>query len=143
MYVALRGEAVSTINEIAERYAISKNHLMKVVHKLGALGYLETVRGKGGGIRLAKPADQINIGEVVRHTEDDMALVDCLHPSGGTCCIRPDCRLRRALQEALDAFMSVLDGYTLADLIEPDRRLKRLLGMDEIAQPGRIKSRAT
>ena len=134
MYAALKADAVSTINEIAECYGISRNHLMKVVHRLGVLGYLETVRGKGGGIRLGKPAEQIDVGDVVRNTEDDMALVECFHPSGGTCCIKPDCRLRQALQEALDAFMNVLDGYTLADLVEPDRHLVRLLGMHEVAQ---------
>lgn len=130
MYVGVKGEGVSTVNEIAEGYRISKNHLMKVVHKLGLLGYLETVRGKGGGIRLARPARCINIGAVVRDTEDDLALVDCLQPSGGTCRIRTHCRLRHALQEALHAFFHVLDGYTLADLIESDRPFARLLGLD-------------
>jgi Rrf2 family nitric oxide-sensitive transcriptional repressor len=109
--LAVRGP--STIAEISGLYGISEAHLTKVVHRLGVAGDIETVRGRNGGIRLAKPPDRINVGEVVRRTED-MALVPCFE--GGLCLISPACVLQQALREALAAFLAVLDRYTLADL---------------------------
>lgn len=129
IYVALKRPEVATINEIAQSYQISRNHLMKVVRHLGILGYLETVRGKGGGIRLAKAPSTINLAEVVRSTEEDLALVECFQPRPPHCCIQPDCVLRAALQVALNAFLKVLNRYTLNHLIQPNRELKKLLGM--------------
>jgi len=102
---------------------------MKVAHQLGVAGYVETVRGRGGGLRLAKPVEAIGLGEVVRHTEPDMAIVQCLKPLNAPCTIRPCCVLRRALEQAHDAFMAVLDGYTLSDLVRPRGRLVNLLGI--------------
>jgi Rrf2 family nitric oxide-sensitive transcriptional repressor len=104
---------VCSIAEIARAYGISQNHLMKVAHDLGKAGYVEGVRGRSGGIRLAKPADRINVGDVVRHTEEGFDLADC-----GSCAIAPACGLTGVLAEALGAFMAVLDRYTLADLIK-------------------------
>ncbi|WP_430911190.1 Rrf2 family transcriptional regulator [Methylobacterium sp. sgz302541] len=115
IYVGLREPRQSSIAEIARAYGISENHLTKVVHQLGRLGLIQTIRGRGGGLRLAKAPAEIVIGAVVRHTEDDLALVECF--SGGGCAITAPCRLRRALGEALAAFLAVLDGVTLADLI--------------------------
>ncbi len=112
MHLAARPERLSSIGEMARSYRISQNHLMKVVHDLRKAGYLEAVRGRSGGIRLARPASQINIGEVVRHTEEGFDLVDC-----GSCIIAPACGLTGVLREALGAFMCVLDGHTLADLV--------------------------
>jgi len=141
MYVGVKGEGLATIDEIASRYGISRNHLMKVVLRLGQLGYLKTVRGKGGGLRLAQPPEAINLGAVVRATEDDLGLVECLQkpergsgagPAGG-CRIAPACVLRGVLGEALDAFLAVLDRYTLADLIRPRAPLADLLGITEPA----------
>jgi Rrf2 family transcriptional regulator, nitric oxide-sensitive transcriptional repressor len=131
MYVALKGETLSTIREIADSYAISKNHLMKVVHELNLKGYLETVRGKNGGIRLGRPAGEINIGRLVRDTEQDLALVECFE-SGNCCVITPACGLKNVLAEALGAFFKVLDSYTLADLLPGENKpaMVQLLRMD-------------
>ncbi len=112
MHLAARPERLSSISEIARGYGISHNHLMKVVHDLRKEGYVAAVRGRSGGIRLGRPAAEIRVGEVVRHTEEGFALVDC-----GSCIIAPACGLTGVLGEALGAFMRVLDGYTLADLV--------------------------
>jgi Rrf2 family transcriptional regulator, nitric oxide-sensitive transcriptional repressor len=112
MFAAARGERVSTISEIARAYGISQNHLMKVVQDLGKAGYLRNVRGRFGGILLARPPDEIIVGEVVRRTESDFDLVEC-----GSCVIAPACGLTGVLREALEAFFRVLDGYTLASLL--------------------------
>jgi Rrf2 family nitric oxide-sensitive transcriptional repressor len=133
MYVALHPDRRPTIGEIAGRYAISRNHLMKVVHGLGVAGYIETVRGQNGGMRLAQPAAAINLGEVVRRTEPDMALVPCFEPcsepGGDACVIAPACKLKQALHQARAAFLGVLDGYTLADLTENRDALNALFAL--------------
>lgn len=126
MYVALHVERRPTIAEIATSYGISKNHIMKVVHQLGLAGYIETVRGQRGGMRLARPAQSINLGEVVRWTEPDMALVPCFDPSNAVCVLTPACKLRGALQRAQSAFLEVLDGYSLADLTDNADALREL-----------------
>lgn len=127
MFLAVRGDGLATIAEIAKAYGISKNHLMKVAHQLGLAGYVETVRGKGGGLRLARRPQDIVLGEVVRRTEPDMALVPCLAPDDTSCAIYPSCTLRGVLSEAGDAFLSVLDERTLADLVRPRAPLQKLL----------------
>lgn len=127
IYVAVRPDPLPTIPQIAESYGISRNHLMKVVHELGLAGYLRTTRGKGGGLQLARPAGSILLGELVRHTEPDMALVPCFEPVGAECAIEPACKLKKAVQEARAAFLAVLDGYTLADLAQNKAMLSRLL----------------
>jgi Rrf2 family nitric oxide-sensitive transcriptional repressor len=129
MYVALHPERLPTIAEIATSYGISKNHLMKVVYQLGVAGYVETVRGKNGGLRLARPPDEVRLGEIVRHTEPDMALVPCFEPVSTPCVISPACTLRRALYEAKNAFLAVLDGYTLGDLVRNPKPLADLLAL--------------
>lgn len=116
MYLAARPESRATISGIADTFGISKNHLMKVVYALGAAGYVRTIRGKNGGLQLGLPATEVRIGDVVRFAEPDMALLPCFEPINGACAITPACKLRHALREAGDAFMAVLDGYTLADL---------------------------
>ena len=127
MYLAVKSDGRATIGEIATAYGIAKNHLTKVAHQLGLAGYIETVRGKGGGLRLAKPGERIGLGEVVRHTEADMALVPCFEPLCAPCPIVPACGLRIALHEARQAFLAVLDRYTLADLVERRADLRELL----------------
>lgn len=129
MFLALKGDGLATITEVAKAYGISKNHLMKVAHQLGVAGYVETVRGKGGGLRLARRPQDIVIGEVVRRTEPDMALVPCFAPDDATCAILPSCALRGVLSGARDAFLSALDGHTLADLVRPRTPLRRLLAV--------------
>ena len=131
IYVALKGDELATIDEIAERHGINRNHLVKVVHRLGQLGYLDTMRGKGGGVRLAKDPDKINLGTLVRETEDDLVLVECFQDRDCLCVIEPTCVLRKALHQALDAFLRTLDGYTIADLLKPSRSLARLLALPE------------
>lgn len=121
MYAGARGDRVSTIAEIARAYGISRDHLMKVVQELGRAGYLRNVRGRFGGILLARPAHEIVVGEVVRRTEADFELVEC-----GSCVIAPACGLTGALREALDAFMAVLDGYSLDDLLTRRGDMMRL-----------------
>ena len=121
-YLGAQPDKVCSIAEIARAYDISQNHLMKVAHDLGKAGYIEGVRGRSGGIRLGKPAEQINVGDVVRHTEEGFDLVEC-----GGCAIAPACELTGVLHEALTAFMTVLDRYTLADLLKRRTKLMRLL----------------
>ena len=130
MFLALKGDGLATIAEIANAYGISKNHLMKVAHQLGIAGYVETVRGKGGGLRLARRPQDIVIGEVVRRTEPDMALVPCFAPVDASCTIFSSCALRGVLSEARDAFLSALDGHTLLDLVRPRASLRKLLSIN-------------
>jgi Rrf2 family nitric oxide-sensitive transcriptional repressor len=129
MYLGLKGDELATISEIAATYEISRNHLMKVVYELSQHGYIETIRGKKGGMRLRLEPSAINLGELVRCTESDMALVECFGPDN-SCCLTPSCALRSALNDALQAFLAALDRYTLADLLTPRRELKALLWMD-------------
>jgi Rrf2 family transcriptional regulator, nitric oxide-sensitive transcriptional repressor len=127
MYLGVHGERVATIREIAGTHRVSENHLMKVVQHLSARGYIETTRGKGGGMRLARAPGDINIGKIVREAEDDGAFVECFDPITSNCRIAPACVLKHALHDALDAFFRTLDGYTLADLVAPRPKLVRLL----------------
>jgi Rrf2 family nitric oxide-sensitive transcriptional repressor len=131
MHLAARPDRLASIGEIARTYRISHNHLMKVVHDLRKQGFLDSVRGRSGGIRLARPASEISVGEVVRHTEGGFDLVDC-----GSCVIAPACSLTAALHNARRAFMDVLDGYSLASLVE-DRQagLRELLASIESVRP--------
>ena len=108
-----------TITEIANSHGISRSHLTKVVHKLGVHGLLETTRGRGGGMRLCKPAAEINVGAVVRQTETDFAMVECFDAQTNLCCLSPQCHLKGVLQQATNRFLAVLDGVTLTDLIAP------------------------
>lgn len=120
-----------TIGEISAQYGISRNHLMKVVQHLARAGYLETLRGKGGGLRLGVPAGKIRLGDVVREVEGGFQLVPCMDRSQpGACVIAPGCVLKRVLGDALGAFLDVLDRYTLEDLLGPEGRLDALLGLE-------------
>ena len=121
-----------TITDIAGQFDIPRNHLVKVVHRLGILNYLHTTRGKGGGIRLGQAADQIRIGDVVRHMETKLDIVNCQTPT--PCPIKAQCQLKPILQEAADSFLDVLDRYTIADLQESPHQLKSLLRW-KISQP--------
>jgi Rrf2 family nitric oxide-sensitive transcriptional repressor len=107
----------ATVAGIASAYDISRHHLTRVVHQLGLKGYIETVRGKGGGFRLARRPELIRIGDVVRDMEPGFELAECFRPGDTACRLLPSCALRPALAEAGRAFLSSLDGYTLADLL--------------------------
>ena len=129
-YVAVNGDRLSTIPEIVERFEISRGHVMKVVHRLGQKGYLETIRGKKGGMRLARKPGLIRVGAVVRDMEEELGVVGCLQGDEPYCRIEEYCVLRRALSDATNAFLSILDGYTMEDLIKPRRGLVVSLGLD-------------
>jgi Rrf2 family transcriptional regulator, nitric oxide-sensitive transcriptional repressor len=129
MYLALKNDGLATIEEVADSYGVSKNHLMKVTHQLGVGGYIETVRGRHGGLRLARPPKEIILGDVVRYTEPDFAIVMCLEPVDADCTILPGCVLRKALERARDAFLNVLDQYTLNDLVRPRSALRAMLAI--------------
>lgn len=117
-----------TIADISTQYGISKNHLMKVAQQLGALGYLDTVRGRGGGLRLAVPPAEVNIGRLVRQVEGTFHIVSCFDATGTSpCVIAPACVLKGVLHRALGAFIEALDEYTLEDLLAPQRELEKLL----------------
>ncbi|MCK8784041.1 Rrf2 family transcriptional regulator [Roseomonas sp. NAR14] len=180
IHLAAKEGELATIGEVAAAYGISQHHLTKVAHRLGVAGFVTTVRGKGGGLRLGRPAAAIRLGEVVRHTEPDMALVPCLEiarhhaaaghagtagpgpdgpdtdaagmggtatddaeaglaaPGHGVCRIAPACRLRGVLVEARQAFLAVLDRYTLADLACQPAVLRALLDLPEPAARGAV-----
>ncbi len=127
MYLAVKDDGLATIGEVAGAYGISKAHLTKVAHQLGLAGYVETVRGKGGGLRLSRLAGEIGLGDVIRRTEPDMALVPCFDPVHAPCVIVPACGLRGALYEARQAFLAVLDRYNLDDLVQRRAELRTLL----------------
>jgi Rrf2 family nitric oxide-sensitive transcriptional repressor len=126
-HLAIRPERRATIAEVARAYQVSEAHLMKVAHQLGQAGYVRTLRGRGGGIVLARPAAMISVGEVVRCMEPDMAIVPCF--ADNPCVIRPACRLRHTLHEARAAFFAVLDQTSIADLAQPAGELRELLGL--------------
>lgn len=127
MFLALGQERLATIPEIAVAYGISENHLMKVVQQLVRSGVIESVRGKGGGIRLAREPGDIRLGQIVRASEGSAPIVECLADDGGTCCITPACRLTGVLVRAFDTLYATLDEYTLADLVTSPRTLARIL----------------
>lgn len=129
IYLGARPEKLCSISEISRAYDISQNHLMKVVNDLVNAGYLESTRGRFGGIKLARPPVEINVGAVIRHTEDGFDLVDC-----GRCVIAPACGLTGVLRKALSAFLAVLDDYTLADLIMKPVELEQLFSAASVRE---------
>jgi len=136
LYLAVRGEGLATIQEISDAYGISKNHLMKVVQQLGELGWVDTVRGRNGGLRLFPESLLLTVGQVVRATENDFALVGCFSTDGSEsrgCVIEPQCHLKGVLAAARDAFFAELDRHTLGELVEPASPLAALLGIRPVA----------
>ncbi len=127
IYVGLKKDALCTIQDVANAYGISKNHLMKVAYHLGRHGFIETVRGRNGGLRLARPASDIKLGDVVRALEDDLTMVECFAPQTNQCQIARVCGLRGVLGEALAAYMAVLDRQSLADLLRRTAPLEKIL----------------
>jgi Rrf2 family nitric oxide-sensitive transcriptional repressor len=134
IYLGVHGDALASIAEIATAYEVSEHHMTKVVLNLGRAGFVQTVRGRSGGLRLAMAPSQIRLGDVVRQTEEELAVVECL--STGQCPIRGPCRLEHVLNEATEAFLAVLDRYTLADLVgKTGPGLARRLGLPP---PGKV-----
>jgi Rrf2 family nitric oxide-sensitive transcriptional repressor len=128
IFLAQRPERLCTIAEIARSYAISEAHLMKITHQLALAGWIETVRGKGGGMRLARAPEDIVLGDVVRTTEPDFFLVECF-ATGGSCMLTGNCKLTGVIDGALQSFMQHLDGHTLADILPapvPEQRPIRI-----------------
>lgn len=117
MYLAAYPERRCSVREVSEHYGISRNHLVKVVHFLSQLGYIDSSKGKGGGIRLAKPAELLRIGDLVRELEPHMQLVECFDKDTSTCRISSGCQLKHFLAEANDAFIKSLNRYALADAV--------------------------
>jgi Rrf2 family nitric oxide-sensitive transcriptional repressor len=128
IYLGLKNDGRVTIKEISEAYNISRNHLMKVVSLLTRMGYVDARRGPGGGIALARPAQDIVVADVVRDMEDDLNLVECFCEEG-SCIIKPVCELKSALSQALAAYLQTLERYTLQDLLRPRAKLVQVLNM--------------
>ena len=129
IYLASKPDGLSTIDEISTRYRVSKEHLRKIVHHLAREGWIESRRGRGGGLCLARHPKNISVGAVVRGAEDSLALVECFEPGRNSCQISGVCRLSGMLHEALDAFLTVLDGYTLHDIVAAEVSLFARLGL--------------
>jgi Rrf2 family nitric oxide-sensitive transcriptional repressor len=123
MYLALNRDHLVTIGEIAESHNIAKNHLTKVVHQLGTLGFVETVRGRSGGLRLGREPGAITIGDVVRHTESDFYMASCFDANAPSCLYAAGCEMRGALARATGAFLAVLDGVTLEQMVARDPKV--------------------
>jgi len=128
IYLGLRQQERVTIQEISRAYDVSRNHLMKVVSNLTRYGYVAAQRGPGGGLTLARPASEINLAAVVLDMEEDLNLVECFCPQG-KCVITSACQLRKILQQALQAYMQILQAYTLQDLLKPAPVLESMLGI--------------
>lgn len=122
IYLGTHPDSLATVGAIAGEYDVSRHHLTRVVHQLGLRGYIETVRGKGGGFRLARTPERIRIGEVVRDMESGFELAECFRPGEVTCRLMPGCALKPVLAEAGRAFLSTLDRYTLADLLPAEQK---------------------
>lgn len=144
IYLAARPGERATIAQVAESFAVSEHHLVKVVHFLGQQGWLTNVRGKGGGLELGLPPERVSVGQVVRQTEGEARVAECFNETGNECLITDCCRLRGVLGEAVTAFYAVLDRYTLADLVTNRQQLARVLFVNrtESVKPRRTGSKA-
>lgn len=141
LFLAVDPQRRATIGEIARAFNISENHLVKVVHYLAKSGWLTSVRGKGGGLELARPAERIVIGDVVRDTEGPPLMAECFGENKDGCAISRNCRLRGALGEAVNAFYGVLARYTLADVVRNREPLATILFLPQAADPPAAKPR--
>jgi Rrf2 family nitric oxide-sensitive transcriptional repressor len=130
IYAAAREGEKITLSELAQAYRISHHHLVKIVHYLGKLGYLQNRRGRSGGILLGRKATEIRVGDVIRKTESHFNLVECFSAGSDTCRISPTCRLKGVFQEATQAFLDVLDHYTIEDLVQSRSSILRLLSLN-------------
>jgi len=129
MQAALRAPARVTVDEVADTFGIARHHLVEVVHDLGRSGYLETHRGVGGGFTLARPSEDIRLGDIVRLGEEKETVIDCIEGEKRRCRLLPACRLKGVLDEAAAAFFAVLDRYSLADLVKQSTKMRAVLGI--------------
>ncbi|WP_028467578.1 Rrf2 family transcriptional regulator [Nisaea denitrificans] len=127
MHLAVNSSRLVTIQEVADRFSISKNHLMKLASTLTREGFVTSVRGRSGGLKLARPSERIPVGSIVRCMENDFALVECFQAERGECLITPACRLKGVLNGAVAAFLAELDRCTLSDLVQNNVPLERML----------------
>ncbi|MCA0377785.1 MAG: Rrf2 family transcriptional regulator [Gemmatimonadetes bacterium] len=127
MVLGWEPDKAHTVQSIARSMSMSYEHLVKIVQRLAELGYVETVRGRHGGVKLARAPELVRIGDVVRATEESLALVECFTPGTNACPVAPACQLAGFLDDALTAFLAVLDQRTLADVLEPREQLVPLL----------------
>ena len=127
VYLAVNNRRLATIGEIAESYGISGSHLNKVAWELGRAGFIDTVRGKGGGLKLARPAEALPLGAVARRTERSILFAECSPGEAGACRIASCCELKNVLSEAEEAFFAVLDRYSIQDLVDHNHGLRPIL----------------
>jgi Rrf2 family nitric oxide-sensitive transcriptional repressor len=132
MYLSVEPKRGPSVQEIASAYGISRHYLVKVVQHLREIGWIETIQGRGGGLRLRVSPEKIRLGDVVRATEEDFLLAECFDPEANTCVLAPACQLKAVLGRALKAFLAVLDEHTLADLRARPALLRDLLGLEPI-----------
>ncbi|MEL6440086.1 MAG: Rrf2 family transcriptional regulator [Cyanobacteria bacterium J06621_8] len=134
MQLAANPERLCTISDVARTYQISKNHLVKVAHLLVREGFVESVRGRSGGLRMSKPPSMITVADVLRITENELTVLDCLRESAEkTCPVDGCCRLKAALAKATEAFLEVLDSYTIEDIVKENRNLQILLALSSMS----------
>jgi len=127
LYLGLRPDARVSIDEITDFYKISRDHLIKVVNHLSKLGYIQTIRGRNGGIELAIDMNKVKVGEVVRKMEPNFHIVECFNPETNHCMVTPVCNLKNILSEANNAFLHVLDQYSLQDMVENHEIAQQLI----------------
>ncbi|WP_455198881.1 Rrf2 family transcriptional regulator [Kaarinaea lacus] len=134
IYLTQRREDLATISEIADFYHVSRNHLVKVVHHLSGAGFIQTTRGKNGGMKLARAPELISIGDVVRRMEPNFDIVECFNVDNPDCVVSPVCSLKSALYKAGNEFLGVLDSFTLADAMEQGERTKQLFPLKKLTE---------
>lgn len=130
MFANLHNDRLCQCQEVADTFSISKAHLVKCVHQLGQWGFIQNIRGRNGGFRLAKPAEKITVGAVIRKTEDTLDLVECFNNQTNTCRIVSVCKLNRTLMRAMNSFMDEMDKVTIKDITSNQRDLLALLQPD-------------
>lgn len=132
IFLTQKREDLATISEIADFYQISRNHLVKVVHHLAGAGFIQTTRGKHGGMKLAREPELIAIGDVVRRMEPNFDIVECFNATNPSCVVSPACALKSALYQAGNEFLGVLDRFTLADAIEQSEAKDQIFPLDQL-----------
>ncbi len=131
IYLAQKGDTLSTISEVATFYAISRNHLVKVVHHLAGANFIQTLRGKNGGMRLARAPEDISVGDVVRQMEPNFDIVECFSADNHSCAVASICALKNVLQKASREFLSLLDRYSLADAVASGRQAEIVFPLEQ------------